>query len=137
MVTVPRIKCGWISRCNYLFRFNPINIDDDANFIKFPPEDDVNLSSSEAQGEHHPHVQTIQGDKHSPIINNGSSVAQELPRLHVWTKDYPPNQVIGNPNACVQTRSAQFLKMNVISRHLSQWLNPNPSKKHSNMLTGL
>ena len=24
----------------------------------------------------------------------------------------------------------QVFKMNVISRHLSQWLNPNPSKKH-------
>ena len=35
---------------------NPININDDANFFEFPPEDNVNLSGSEVQGEHHPNV---------------------------------------------------------------------------------
>ena len=29
---------------------NPINIDDDANFFGFPPEDDVNLFGSDIQG---------------------------------------------------------------------------------------
>ena len=32
-----------------------------------------------------------------------------MPRLHVWTKDHPPGQIIGNPSAGIQTRSAKDL----------------------------
>ena len=87
------------------FDSNPINKDDDVNFFDFPPEDDVNFFGSEVQVEHHPQVQTIQGEQHNLSVDIGSSIAQELPKLHVWTKDHPTNQVIGNPNAGVQTRS--------------------------------
>ena len=87
------------------FESNPINNDDDANFFDFLLDDDVNLSGSEVQEEHHPQVQTIQREQHNPIVDIGSSAAQELPRLHVWTKDHPLNQVIGDPNAGVQTCS--------------------------------
>ena len=61
---------------------SPINIDDDPNLFEFHPEDDVNLSDSEVHGEHHPHVQTIQEEQLNPIVDFGSSAAQELPRLH-------------------------------------------------------
>lgn len=40
------------------------------------------------------------------MINNRLSVAQELVRLHIWMKDHPPSQVIGNPNIGVKTRSS-------------------------------
>ena len=94
---------------------NPNNIDNNEKFFEFPSDDDVNLSSSEVQGEHHPQVQTIQGEQLNPIVDIGSSAAQELPRLHIWTKDHPLNQVIGNLNAGVQNHSASSIKMNVIS----------------------
>lgn len=89
---------------------NSINIDDNENFFEFHSDDDVNLSGSEVQGEHHPQIQTIQGEQINPIVDIGSSAALELPRLHVWTKDHPPNQVIGNLNAGVQTRSAASIQ---------------------------
>ncbi|XP_052627519.1 uncharacterized protein LOC128134118 [Lactuca sativa] len=69
---------------------NPINNDDNENLFEFPSDDD--------------------GEQLNPIVDNESTVAQELPKLHVWTKDHPPNQVIENLNAGVETRSASSIQ---------------------------
>ena len=63
-----------------------------------------------SSGGHHPQIQIIQGEQLNPIVDIESTAAQELPKLHVWTKDHPPNQVIGNLNAGVQTRSASSIQ---------------------------
>lgn len=46
------------------------------------------------------------GEQYNPVVDIRSSAAPELPRLHVWTKDHPLNQVIGDPNNVVETRSS-------------------------------
>ena len=45
------------------------------------------------------------------MVDIRSSAAQELPRLNIWIKDHTPNQVIGNLNAGVQTRSATNIQI--------------------------
>ncbi|CAH1432412.1 unnamed protein product [Lactuca virosa] len=47
----------------------------------------------------------------SDIVDIPSTAATDhlQPRLHVWTKDHPPGQIIGNPSAGIQTRSSQDL----------------------------
>ena len=63
-----------------------------------------------SSGGHHPQIQIIQGEQLNPIVDIESTAAQELPKLHVWTKDHPPNQVIGNLNAGVQTHSVSSIQ---------------------------
>ena len=51
----------------------------------------------------------VSGIIQNDVVEVVSTAAEEhqLQRLHIWTKDHPPNQIIGNPNAGVQTRSAK------------------------------
>lgn len=89
---------------------NPINIKDNDIFFEFPSDDDVNLYGLEVQGEHHLLIQIIQGEQLNPTVDIGSTAAQELPKFHVWTKDHPPNHVIGNINDGVKTRSTSSIQ---------------------------
>lgn len=41
------------------------------------------------RGEHQPQIQIVMGEKQNPFFDVGSSADQELPRLHIWTKDHP------------------------------------------------
>ena len=58
---------------------NPLNNDENENFFEFPSDDDVNLSGLEVQGEHHPHIQIIQGEQINSAVDIGSKTTQELP----------------------------------------------------------
>ncbi|KAI3518357.1 hypothetical protein L1887_06990 [Cichorium endivia] len=33
-----------------------------------------------------------------------------IPRLHKWTRNHPPNQIIGNPSSGIQTRSKKYIQ---------------------------
>ena len=68
---------GFQDALHQFIEFDPPNNNHvDANFFDFPPEDETNVFGSEVQVEHHHQFQIIQGE-----------------------------QVIGNPNAGVQTHS--------------------------------
>ena len=51
----------------------------------------------------------VSGEIQNDITDVISTAVQEhqLQRLHIWTRNHPPNQIIGNPNAGIQTRSAK------------------------------
>ena len=51
----------------------------------------------------------VSGINQNDVTEVVSTAAEEhqLQRLHIWTRNHPPNQIIGNPNAGVQTRSAK------------------------------
>ena len=51
----------------------------------------------------------VSGIIQNDVVEVVSTAAEEhqLQRLHIWTKDHTPNQIIGTPNAGVQTRSAK------------------------------
>ena len=54
----------------------------------------------------------ITHESHSELTNVISTAAadHQLPRLHIWTKDHPPNQIIGDISKGVQTRSSSDLE---------------------------
>ena len=51
----------------------------------------------------------VSGINQNDIVEVISIAVEEhqLQRPHIWTRDHPPYQIIGNPNAGVQTRSAK------------------------------
>ncbi|KAL4573036.1 hypothetical protein LXL04_019829 [Taraxacum kok-saghyz] len=61
-------------------------------------------TSSATQGEPFSESQEIQGEQHNSITEIESN-SQDFPRLHIWTRNHPPGQIIGNPNEGIQTRS--------------------------------
>lgn len=67
------------------------------------PTQDNSAGCSQVQGEL-PSPTT----KSSDIEDIPSTAASDhlQPRLHVWTKDHPSGQIIGNPSAGIQTRSS-------------------------------
>ena len=52
---------GFQDATNQFVEFDPIpdNNGDNANFLDFPNENDVDISISEVQGEHHPQIQVV------------------------------------------------------------------------------
>ena len=66
---------GFQDAVDQFAEFDPtlINNEDDAHFFDFPLKDDANLSGLEVQADHHPQIQTIQGDQHNPVVDFESS----------------------------------------------------------------
>ena len=72
------------------------NNDDEASEVRPPVQGESPSEDIHVQGEEHNNVEDIYS----------SAAVETLPRLHIWTRDHPPNQVFGNPSAGAQTRSS-------------------------------
>ena len=99
-----------------LFQMEPSSVQEGLPYaIQGEPHSDFN---PKVQVEDNPTgCSQVEGELPSPIVESSDVVDipstavadHQLPRLHVWTKEHPPAQIIRNPSASVETRPSHDL----------------------------
>ncbi|KAI3708761.1 hypothetical protein L2E82_38185 [Cichorium intybus] len=76
----------------------------DAPIFTFEADEDTSAEES--------HIQDISPESSDPVQDIPPPVSDPalLPRLHKWTQNHPPNQIIGSPSSGVQTRSKKSIQ---------------------------
>ncbi|KAI3510729.1 hypothetical protein L1887_17862 [Cichorium endivia] len=76
----------------------------DAPIFIFEADEEISAEES--------HIQdiTLENPDFIQEIVPPESVPTMIPRLHKWTRNHPPNQIVGNPSSGIQTRSKKSIQ---------------------------